>query len=38
MFRTTPNVLSDSFGTVIVARLEGETLEKIGAPAEDEDN
>jgi len=30
MFRTTVNVLSDSCGCVIVARLEGETLEGIG--------
>ncbi len=30
MFRTTVNVLSDSCGAVIVARLEGETLEGIG--------
>jgi len=37
MFRTTTNVLSDSCGTVIVARLEGETLERMGEPA-DEDN
>jgi len=29
MFRTTVNVLSDSCGAVIVARLEGEALEKI---------
>ncbi|MBC8180459.1 dicarboxylate/amino acid:cation symporter [candidate division KSB1 bacterium] len=38
MFRTTTNVLSDSCGTVIVARLEGESLEKMGEPAEEEDN
>lgn len=30
MFRTTINVLSDSCGAVIVARLEGETLEGMG--------
>jgi proton glutamate symport protein len=30
MFRTTVNVLSDSCGAVIVARLEGETLEGFG--------
>jgi len=30
MFRTTVNVLSDSCGCVIVARLEGETLEGMG--------
>lgn len=30
MFRTTVNVLSDSCGSVIVARLEGEKLEGIG--------
>ena len=30
MFRTTINVLSDSCGAVIVARLEGETLKGIG--------
>jgi proton glutamate symport protein len=30
MFRTTVNVLSDSCGCVIVARLEGESLEGIG--------
>ncbi len=30
MFRTTVNVLSDSCGAVIVARLEGETLKGIG--------
>ncbi|MBN1222700.1 MAG: dicarboxylate/amino acid:cation symporter [Candidatus Aminicenantes bacterium] len=30
MFRTTLNILSDSCGAVIVARLEGETLEGIG--------
>lgn len=32
MFRTTVNVLSDSCGSVIVARLEGEKLENIGEP------
>ena len=37
MFRTTTNVLSDSCGTVIVARLEGESLEKIGEPADEEE-
>jgi proton glutamate symport protein len=30
MFRTTINVLSDSCGAVIVARLEGEKLEGMG--------
>ena len=30
MFRTTINVLSDSCGAVIVARLEGEKLKVIG--------
>ena len=30
MFRTTINVLSDSCGAVIVARLEGESLEGMG--------
>ena len=34
MFRTTTNVLSDSCGSVIVARLEGESLEGMGEPAE----
>lgn len=38
MFRTTVNVLSDSCGCVIVARLEGETLEGIGESFKDEDN
>jgi len=32
MFRTTVNVLSDSCGSVIVARLEGEKLKNIGEP------
>lgn len=32
MFRTTINVLSDSCGAVIVARLEGESLKGIGEP------
>lgn len=36
MFRTTTNVLSDSCGSVLVARLEGESLEKMGDPAEEE--
>ena len=36
MFRTTVNVLSDSCGTVIVARLEGESLEGIGEPVVEE--
>ncbi len=36
MFRTTVNVLSDSCGAVVVARLEGESLEGMGEPeAED---
>jgi Na+/H+-dicarboxylate symporter len=30
MFRTTVNVLSDSCGAVVVARLEGESLEGMG--------
>jgi proton glutamate symport protein len=34
MFRTTVNVLSDSCGAVIVARLEGETLEGMGTMAD----
>ena len=38
MFRTTVNVLSDSCGTVIVARLEGESLEGIGAPFPEEED
>lgn len=33
MFRTTVNVLSDSCGSVIVARLEGEKLAGYGSPA-----
>lgn len=32
MFRTTGNILSDSCGAVIVARLEGESLEGMGTP------
>jgi len=36
MFRTTVNVLSDSCGCVIVARLEGETLEGMGERLEEE--
>lgn len=32
MFRTTVNVLSDSCGAVIVARLEGESLKEMGKP------
>ncbi|OGV83624.1 MAG: sodium:dicarboxylate symporter [Lentisphaerae bacterium RIFOXYB12_FULL_65_16] len=32
MFRTTLNILSDSCGAVIVARLEGESLEGMGEP------
>jgi proton glutamate symport protein len=36
MFRTTTNVISDSCGAVIIARTEGETLEGIGEPAEDQ--
>jgi len=38
MFRTTVNVLSDSCGAVIVARTEGETLEKMGEPADKEND
>ncbi len=34
MFRTTVNVLSDSCGAVIVARLEGETLKGMGEKTE----
>ena len=34
MFRTTVNVLSDSCGSVIVARLEGESLKGIGEPVQ----
>ena len=34
MFRTTTNVLSDSCGAVIVARLEGESLEGMGEPVD----
>jgi len=34
MFRTTMNVLSDSCGAVIVARLEGEKLKDMGQPTE----
>lgn len=33
MFRTTVNVLSDSCGAVIVARLEGESLKHMGEPS-----
>lgn len=36
MFRTTVNVLSDSCGCVIVARLEGESLEGMGEPVSEE--
>lgn len=35
MFRTTVNVLSDSCGAVIVARLEGESLKDIGEPLQE---
>ncbi|MFC2157074.1 dicarboxylate/amino acid:cation symporter [Acidobacteriota bacterium] len=35
MFRTTVNILSDSCGAVIVARLEGESLKGIGTPLRD---
>lgn len=38
MFRTTTNVLSDSCGAVIVARLEGESLEGMGEPAEESED
>jgi Na+/H+-dicarboxylate symporter len=34
MFRTTVNVLSDSCGAVIVARLEGESLKGMGEEPE----
>ena len=37
MFRTTTNVISDSCGAVIIARSEGETLERMGEPAEEID-
>lgn len=37
MFRTSVNVLSDSCGSVIVARLEGESLAGIGKPGPEED-
>jgi proton glutamate symport protein len=36
MFRTTINVLSDSCGAVIIARLEGEPLKDMGRPNEDD--
>jgi len=38
MLRTTTNVLSDSCGSVIVARLEGESLEGMGEPAEESED
>lgn len=38
MFRTTVNVLSDSCGCIIVARLEGEMLDGMGEPFKDEDD
>jgi len=34
MFRTTLNILSDSCGAVIVARLEGESLAGMGEQVE----
>ncbi|MDZ7724856.1 MAG: dicarboxylate/amino acid:cation symporter [candidate division KSB1 bacterium] len=34
MFRTTVNVTSDSCGAVIIARSEGEALDRMGEPAE----
>ncbi len=37
MFRTTTNVISDSCGAVIIARTEGETLERMGEPADEID-
>ncbi len=37
MFRTTTNVISDSCGAVIIARSEGETLDRMGEPADVED-
>jgi len=37
MFRTTTNVLSDSCGSVVVARLEGESLERMGEPPDEEE-
>jgi len=37
MFRTTVNVLSDSCGCVIIARLEGESLEGMGEPVVEEE-
>lgn len=35
MFRTAVNILSDSCGAVVVARLEGETLAGMGEPVQD---
>lgn len=37
MFRTATNVLSDSCATVIVARTVGDTLDKMGEPADHEE-
>ncbi|MBN1480064.1 dicarboxylate/amino acid:cation symporter [candidate division KSB1 bacterium] len=37
MFRTATNVLSDSCGAVIIARSEGETLDQMGEPADEEE-
>ncbi len=37
MFRTSVNVLSDSCGSVLVARLEGESLDGIGEPVAEEE-
>jgi Na+/H+-dicarboxylate symporter len=38
MFRSTVNVLSNSCSSVIVARLEGETLDRIGEPFMEEED
>jgi len=38
MFRTTVNVLSDSCGAVVVARLDGESLEGMGEALAEEDD
>ena len=37
MFRTATNVMSDSCGAVIIARSEGETMERMGEPADAEE-
>lgn len=38
MFRTTTNVLSDSCGSVVIARSEGESLERMGEPADENED